>query len=72
VISNPNNYQNATVADEWINQCVTTYGFGKPEIVELCRNLLIHLMATASCLIDYSCNTNIYLTTDFTEKKILP
>ncbi len=65
MISNPNNYQNATVADEWVNQCVTTYGFGKPEIVELCRNLLRHLMATASCLIDYSCNTNIYLTTDF-------
>jgi hypothetical protein len=35
VISDPTYYQNATVADEWVNQCATMYGFGEPELVEI-------------------------------------
>ncbi len=65
VLSNPSNYQSASAADQWVNQCATLYGLGEPELVQLCQILLNFLIASANCITSGVCDQKTTLTAQY-------
>jgi hypothetical protein len=65
VLRSPNYYQsNPSAVDQWVDACATTYGFGEPELVQLCRNFNDLLRNNANCIAT-SCNASVIATSNF-------